>query len=226
MERSFQHAAARMSSYSRLITGISFAVSGAGNGIGFLLLYLALGPNSPDLLPYLATSAGKHLFENMVIAFSVGAVSFLVASVGLKMFLNAFNEYAARIVGALSTAVTPIFVAFLGLQFGLVFIARRGIAATDTAYNQISMLTHAAADIGGIVAIALLAGIVALVSVFTYRQKGWRLTAWLGFAIAVLSLPLFAMEASFLWLAPFALWEIVVAVSFCRRSGRASISSN
>lgn len=193
---------------------ICFAFSGGGFLVGVLLLYLAEGPGSPDLLSTLVQPSGQQLFSSMVAAFSCALVLWVVGVVTLLTLLKESHWYALLVVVALNIMTGAVFLSFLGLHYALVVLGKEGRSATDPGYKEFAIVAHAAADLGGWISIAIFAFSILVISLIFCQRVRWKRVGWVGFFFVALAVLLFSLDVSYLFLIPFGLWELIVAATF------------
>jgi hypothetical protein len=89
---------------------------------------------------------------------------------------------------------------------------RSGLArAQQNDFDALALLEHGAADLGGYLSFALLATATALTCTVLLRHGVWRLPALTGL-FAPASLPiLYILGASYAFMLPFALWELLLS---------------
>ena len=196
------------------VGAVCLACSGLGFVAAVLLLYVAEGPGSPDLLSLLVQPGGQHLFSAMVAAFSVAIVCWVIGLVTLCTYLKEANWYAMLVVVALNVMASGEVISFLGLQYALVALGKEGIPVTDLGYKDLSIVAHAAADLGGWMTIAIFAFSILVMSLlFLSRRVKWKVLGYAGFLFVVMAVFLFWLDVSYLFLIPFGLWELIVAAT-------------
>ena len=197
-----------------LIGPAAFAGSGVAFVVAVAFLFAAEGPGSGDILTTLGSEHGRQLFGVTIAAGIVGVLLYVVAGSWLFLRLRAVNELAMFVVMALSVVVAPVTIAFLAFQYVPVAVAQEHVSTTDAGFRQLVVEAHAFADVGGWTVIALLAASVLIVSV-VFRQAGrWPVLVVVGVVLFLLALSLFILDASYLFLLPFGLWEITIAVAW------------
>jgi hypothetical protein len=195
------------------VGGICLACSGLGFVTGVLLLYLTEGPGSPDILSILVQPGGQHLFGGMVAAFSVAIVFWVIGIVTLFTYLKEANFYSMLVVLALNLMTSGGVISFLGLQYALVALGKEGIPVTDLGYKDLSIVAHAAADLGGWITIAIFAFSILIMSLLFSRRVKWKVLGYVGFFFVVIAVILFLLDVSYLFLIAFGLWELIVAAT-------------
>lgn len=191
-----------------------FAFSGVGFLVGVLLLYIAEGPASPNLLSTLVQPSGQQLFSGMVAAFSWAIVFWVIGVVTLFTFFKESHFYALCVVVALNVMTGAVFISFLALQYALVALGKEGRSATDLGYKEFAIMAHAAADLGGWISIALFAFSILVISLVFHQHVRWRLIESVGFFFVALAVLFFFLDVSYLFLILFGLWELIVAATF------------
>lgn len=198
----------------RWLGAVIFAVSGIGFLVAVAYLLAAQGPGSPDILDTLSSPSGRQLFSGFVASGVVAAIFYAVGAAILYAWLRLTNDLAGLIVLVLAAVTAPVVIGFLAFQYTLVVVAQEGVSTHDPAFRVLVVTAHTFADVGGWATIAMLALSVFLVSLVLRQAGRWRVVSIVGFAIAALAVPLFALNSSYLFLIPFALWELAIAASF------------
>lgn len=196
------------------VGAICFALSGGGFLIGVLLLYAAEGPESPDLLSTLVQPGGQQLFSSMVAAFSCAIVLWVIGVVTLFTLFKESHFYPLGVVVALNIMTGAVFLSFLALQYALVALGKEGRSATDLGYKEFSIVAHAAADLGGWISIAIFAFSLLVISLVFRQRARWKSLGYAGFLLVALAVLFFFLDASYLFLILFGLWELTVAATF------------
>ncbi len=197
-----------------IVGAICFALSGGGFLIGVLLLYAAEGPGSPDLLSTLVQPGGQQLFSGMVAAFSCAIVFWVIGVVTLFTWLKESHFYPLGVVVALNIMIGAVFIGFLALQYALVALGKEGRSATDLEYKEFSIVAHAAADLGGWISIVTFAFSLLVISLIFRQRARWKMLGYVGLFFVALAVLFFFLDASYLFLIPFGLWELIVAATF------------
>ncbi len=205
-----------------IVGAICFAFSGGGFLVGVVLLYLAEGPGSPDLLSTLVQPSGQQLFSSMVAAFSCAIVLWVIGVVTLFTSLKESHWYALLVVVALNIMTSAAFLSFLELHYALVVLGKEGRSATDPGYQEFAIVAHAAADLGGWISIAIFAFSILVISLVFCQHVRWKGVGLVGFFFVALAVLFFFLDVSYLFLIPFGLWELIVAATFLSTRERCS----
>ena len=191
----------------RVIGALAFAGSGIAFLVAVAFLYRAEGPGSPDILVTLASPAGRGLFNGFVAAGIVAAILYAVGLTALTTTLRDSDRLPSRAALVLGVLAASTLIGLLAFQFALTAVAREGLVTTSS-FRPLTVLAHAYADAAGWTAIVLLALSAVIASLTFPRGRGWSWLWVAGLALAPICLVLFLMDASYLFLLPFALWEI------------------
>jgi hypothetical protein len=199
---------------NRTLGAAVFAVSGIAFLVAVAYLYSAEGPGSPDILDTLSSPGGRGLLNGFVAGGVVAVILYVMGAALLYVQLRPANELGMLIVLLLAAVTAPVVIGFLAFQYTQVVVAQEGISTHDPAFRVLVVSAHSFADVGGWATIAMLAFSVFLVSLVLRQAARWRVMSIGGFAISALAIPLFALDSSYIFLIPFALWEVGIAASF------------
>lgn len=196
-----------------MVGGLGFA----GSGFGFLIsvgyLVMAEGPGSPDILTTLASPSGRGQFVASSAAGILAAILYLIGMVALATALRRVDELATRLITALAAVAAGAFIALLALQYALTEAAKE-VDPTAAAFRGLVVESHAFADAAGWTGIALMA-ITALIASWALRKMGLWTPIWVaGFALAPIWLAVHLLDAGYLFLVPFAAWELGLGAAF------------
>lgn len=121
--------------------------------------------------------------------------------------------YALVVVVALNIITGAVFLSFLGLHDALAVLGKEGFSATDPGYQEFTIVAHVAADLGGWISIAIFACSILVISLVFCQYVRWKGVGWVGFFFVALAVLFFFSDSSFLFLLPFGVWELIVAVT-------------
>ena len=192
---------------------ISFALAGLGIAVGVFSLFLAEGPGSPDILTTLTSYTGQQQIFFTVAGLTVGAVLSVIGLAIFFSFLRHINYVSMLISLSLTIVASASFVAIAAFHYSLVIVAREGFTA-DTGLRLYSVAAHYFADVAGWTGIACFAFSTLLIGLILRRRTGWKFIGYSGITIAIIALLLFLLDSSYLFLIPFSLWLLCVAIAF------------
>lgn len=192
---------------------VSFALSSIGILIGLLFLFLSEGPGSPDIITSLTTQDGRQKMLWMVAGITVGPVFCIIGFAILFTFLRKVNFVSMLVSFALSILSGTLFVIIAAFHYSLIMLAKEGFTS-DNGLRMYSVATHYFADVSGWTAIACFAFATLIVSLNLRKFVGWKIISYFGITIAIIAVVLFLLDSSYLFLIPFSLWLLSVAITF------------
>lgn len=202
---------------SRLVPaagGASALGSGAGLLVSVAYLIAAQGPGSPDVLVTLASRVGRGEFVASAASGIVGAVLFVVATVAAAAMLWRANPFAMMLAAALAVVAASALISLLALQYALAMTAQEGFTTTDASFRELVVESHSFADAAGWTAIALFAVTALLLSWTLHRAGRWKWIWVAGLVLAPIWALVHLLDAGYMFIVPFALWELALGVAF------------
>ena len=200
------------------LAGAAGGISALGSGAGLLAsvayLIAAQGPGSPDILVTLASPNGRGEFVASAAAGIVGAVLFVIAIAAAVTMLWRANQLAMIVAAGLAVVAASALISLLALQYALAMTAKEGFTTTDTSFRELVVESHSFADAAGWTAIALFAITALLVSWTLRRARRWKWIWIAGLVLAPIWLVVHLLDAGYVFIVPFALWEMALGGAF------------
>jgi len=193
-----------------VVGGISALGSGSGLLVSVAYLIAAQGPGSPDILATLASPTGRGEFVASAAAGIVGTVLFVIAIAAAANLLWRANGFAMILATALAVIAASAMISLLALQYALAMTAQEGFTTTDTSFRELVVESHSFADAAGWTAIALFAVAALLLSWTLQRARRWKWIWISGLALAPTWAVVHLLDAGYLFIVPFALWEVAL----------------
>lgn len=203
----------------RVVVGLSLATSGACFLLGLGLLYHLEGPGAPGAGIELAKPSGQMLYTDCTAALAFASTFAVIAFFSLHSRLWTRSPYESGLAVVLTAVAGSFLLAVLSLQYGLTTVGQKAVVPSDrvfvraqeNAFQQLTIFEHGAADLGGYASFALLAASTCLTCVVLLRHRTWWAPAITGLLAAAALPALYLLNASYLFMLPFGLWELLLA---------------
>jgi hypothetical protein len=187
--------------------------------LGLGLLYHLEGPGAPGTEIQLAEPRGQALYTQCTAALALASIFAVIAAFSLHSQLGRRSPYPSGLAVLFTTVAGSFLLVVLSLQYGLTTVGEKAIVPSDrvfaraqqNAFQQLTVFEHGALDLGGYLRFALLATSTCLTCTILLRRGTWRAAAIAGL-LASATLPVFyLLDASYLFMLPFGLWELLLS---------------